>query len=40
MSEGGWSEWLQGRLSALGEELADEAIIEYIDSIVQLDEVG
>lgn len=39
MSDGGWSEWLQARLAALGEEMADEAIIEYIDSIVQLEEV-
>ena len=30
-----WSAWLQSRLSALGEELADEEVIEYIDSIVQ-----
>ena len=35
-----WSAWLQSRLSALGEELADEAVIEYIDSIVQLEEVS
>lgn len=40
MSDGGWSEWLQARLAALGEEMADEAIIEYIDSIVQLEEVS
>ena len=35
---GDWNEWLTGRLAELGEELSDESIIEYIDSIVQMDD--